>query len=289
MRRPLTLREAFDDRAARGAEGECWLWRGTKNRGTYGVLRRRLAHRVAYELFVGPIPAGMTIDHLCRNRTCVNPAHLEAVTLRLNVRRAWTAKQPEAVRAQAESQSETHCAYGHEYTPTNTYEKPGGGRDCRACKREHLAAWRAANPERSRELVREGSRRYREAHPEKVRKAAREAMMAKRSSPEGREAYNAYMREYNRQARAAKGEQFCANGHPRTPANTRVSARGYRMCLDCKQERMSRAGGRVGPERERPTHCPHGHEFTAENTYFVPGTSYRYCRECNRATARRSG
>lgn len=203
--------------------------------------RRQPAHRVAYELFVGPIPEGLTLDHLCRVRHCVNPLHLEPVTRGENTRRNDSAPSQNARK--------THCIRGHALIPENLYPRKYG-RQCKLCVRE---------------LTR-----------------------AKRAAPEGREAYNAYMREYHRAARAAKGAETCANGHPRTPENTRVSRRGYRMCLDCKHERMLRAGGRVGPERARPTHCPKGHEFTPDNTYVVPGTSYRYCRECNRAAARRA-
>jgi len=76
----------------RGGPDECWPWRGFRNQYGYGRFRvhyrRVVAHRVAYELTKGPIPAGLTIDHLCRNRLCVNPAHLEAVTLGTNIRRA---------------------------------------------------------------------------------------------------------------------------------------------------------------------------------------------------------
>ena len=68
---------------------DCWEWKGSTQWGGYGSLWPGLkAHRVAYELFVGPIPHGLTIDHLCYKRACVNPAHLEAVTLSENVRRA---------------------------------------------------------------------------------------------------------------------------------------------------------------------------------------------------------
>jgi hypothetical protein len=71
---------------------ECWTWVGTLNRKNgYGHIRdgaMKMAHRVSYELFVGPIPEGATIDHLCRNRLCVKPQHLEAVSIEENIRRA---------------------------------------------------------------------------------------------------------------------------------------------------------------------------------------------------------
>lgn len=77
----------------------CWLWTGGVGRG-YGIFYRgadrggsfTVAHRYAYEALVGPIPAGLTLDHLCRVRGCVNPAHLEPVTQAENVRRGWKAR-----------------------------------------------------------------------------------------------------------------------------------------------------------------------------------------------------
>jgi hypothetical protein len=125
--------ERFWSKVERGADDECWLWIGTKNRG-YGQYwngqRTVKAHRWAYEEFVGPIPAGLTIDHLCRNPSCVNPAHLEPCTA---VENAMRGDSPPAANARKQ-----HCKYGHELTPENTYYPPRGGRECRTCK-AHLA------------------------------------------------------------------------------------------------------------------------------------------------------
>lgn len=76
-------------------ENACWNWIGALNSKGYGCIstggknKNGLVHRVSYELHVGPIPDGLTIDHLCRNKVCVNPAHLEPVTIRTNIRRAY--------------------------------------------------------------------------------------------------------------------------------------------------------------------------------------------------------
>jgi hypothetical protein len=84
------------------------------------------AHRVLYRLVNGPIPIGAEIDHLCRNRSCVNPDHLEAVSHRENLMRSPIA--PAAINAR-----KTHCKYGHEFTQTNTYVS-SGRRRCRLCQ-----------------------------------------------------------------------------------------------------------------------------------------------------------
>lgn len=79
-------------------KGDCWQWTGslfqsTGYAQTWADGTNRLAHRVLYELLVGPIPVGLQLDHLCRNRSCVNPAHLEPVTAKVNMQRAYAAKK----------------------------------------------------------------------------------------------------------------------------------------------------------------------------------------------------
>ena len=97
------------------------------------------AHRVAYELMRGPIPDGLTLDHLCRNVGCVNPDHLEPVTMKENILRGYSPA------AQAARRDE--CAHGHAYTPENTYRYANGSRRCRICQRAAQART-MANPER---------------------------------------------------------------------------------------------------------------------------------------------
>jgi hypothetical protein len=121
-------------------EGDgCWLWSGAHFQTTGYALfnvkcddskwRPTVAHRAAWRIYVGPIPEGLQLDHLCRNRACVNPGHLEPVSQAVNIRRGEGASALNAVK--------THCPQGHEYTPENTYRKPGTEwRDCRECMRE---------------------------------------------------------------------------------------------------------------------------------------------------------
>lgn len=118
----------------------CWEWQGYRMRGygQFALTRRKTvrAHRLAYELMVGPIPDGLTLDHLCRNKACVNPAHLEPVTSQENVRRSPNA--PSVVNAKA-----THCRHNHELSGTNLIIRPNGNRDCRECGRLRQAKHRA--------------------------------------------------------------------------------------------------------------------------------------------------
>jgi HNH endonuclease len=104
----------------------CWLWTGQTTSWGYGVTvglepqRKTSAHRAVWEALVGPIPEGMELDHTCRTRLCVNPAHLQVTTHGENTALGQTRK--------------THCPSGHPYDEVNTYRTPQGHRQCRTCK-----------------------------------------------------------------------------------------------------------------------------------------------------------
>jgi hypothetical protein len=112
--------------------GDCWVWSGPVLKGGYGkfVAEKRdlLAHRWAYEFLRSEIPAGLHLDHLCRNRPCVNPWHLEPVTARVNLHRSGNYIGVNARK--------THCIRGHAFDEANTYwSRNNTHRHCRACVR----------------------------------------------------------------------------------------------------------------------------------------------------------
>lgn len=112
MLTPRQLRSFVRDIDKRGGIDGCWIWRGATNGDSYGsVGSLGMAHRVAYELFIAPIPAGLEIDHLCRNPRCVNPHHLEAVTHGENLRRA---------KVYGPFQLLPYCKNGHPQTRENS-------------------------------------------------------------------------------------------------------------------------------------------------------------------------
>ena len=116
----------------RPAPGGCWEWVGARVPDGYGQLwdgsRLVSAHRWSYEFHVGDVPDGLQLDHLCRNRWCVNPWHLEPVTSGENTRRGRT-----DLMGAAHQLAKTHCPAGHPYDEANTYVAPRGDRQCRTC------------------------------------------------------------------------------------------------------------------------------------------------------------
>ena len=132
--------------------GECWVWIGAFNQDGYGRIDARIdarrknlrAHRVVFEALVGPIPPGLTIDHLCRNRPCCNPDHLEPVPRGENTMRSPIGFAPL-------NAAKTHCVNGHGYTPENTYvyARPGHTmRDCRICRLATVRRYQQRRAER---------------------------------------------------------------------------------------------------------------------------------------------
>lgn len=124
--------------SVRNPDTGCWEWQGEKNQKGYPRIsyrgRQIAAHRLSFQCFAGDIPDRYEVDHLCKNRGCINPDHLEAVTHIENCRRGDLG---------AHMSSRTHCPKGHEYTPENTYVAPRGARYCRICLRAKEARRRS--------------------------------------------------------------------------------------------------------------------------------------------------
>ncbi len=152
MARPMRpLFERALDKFLIGGSG-CWQWVASLTTGGYGQIneggahgRPIPAHRVVYEAVRGPIPDGLYLDHLCRNRACVRPDHLEPVTHAENVRRGIAGEN-----RKRETAAQTHCLHGHEFSERNTYIGQNlNGRPRRVCRRCRA----------DRELARKGRQR----------------------------------------------------------------------------------------------------------------------------------
>jgi len=266
--------------------GPCWLWKPQGSMGGYGQFyldgKPQLAHRAAYKILVGPIPDGLTIDHLCSVRHCVRATHLEAVTLAENLRRAETWKNgAEASRAK------TRCPNGHEYDEANTRITPSGRRACRACARDRAAAQR---------------QRRRQAKPQP--RPLKEFCANGHPFAEfgvirgGKRVCAACTRERVRRSRAKKRaaspippKLTCKNGHPWTDDNIYVSPRGQRSCRICHNEASlaayhERKSAKPPQPKARRETCRNGHPWIPENLY-RSAAGRDLCRICRLEASRR--
>ena len=127
--KPKPLLERFSSKVLKIQGDCCWNWKGEKTWDGYARLWSKNGHlraaRMAFENFIGAIPNGHEIDHLCVNKGCVNPLHLEAVPHRINLLRGLS---PAGINA-----AKTHCIHGHLFSAENTYLKPNGARNCKQC------------------------------------------------------------------------------------------------------------------------------------------------------------
>lgn len=131
-------------------ESGCWEWNAAIQYKGYGWFnpsgKPTTAHRFSYQAFIGPIPPGLHIDHLCRNRKCVNPGHLEAVAPEVNSHRADNRLKGSFHR------NKTVCKHGHQFTPENTLITKRG-RACRKCANRIQAAWKRRVREKTRKAM----------------------------------------------------------------------------------------------------------------------------------------
>ena len=220
-RKPRDPSERFFAHVVRGPS--CWTWDGSKRNG-YGLFNigsncdgsRRVvsAHRFAYQLRKGPIPDGLTLDHLCRNRSCVNPDHHEPVTAAENVARSARVR--------------THCKHGHEFTPENT-RMYRGARVCRTCHSRTAHVARAPRPRVAKTHCAQGHAF-----------TAANTYVAPRGSRECKTCRTAIMdryRERNGLRPSGQRKTHCKQGHEFTPENTLQNARDGRVCRECARSR----------------------------------------------------
>jgi hypothetical protein len=227
----------------------CWHWTGRINKAGYGLFtvagKHERAHRFSYILFTGPIPDRLRLDHFCHtrdkecpggpclHRRCINPAHLEPVTARVNNLRGRGLI--------ARNAAKTHCPKGHPYDEVNTYYPPSGGRACRICRklraREFQVTKRRKGPKpppahcpqghpyegSNLAFTKTGARRCRECARERARKRSRRItaeLQGRRITP-----------------KPVPAGTFCPAGHEYTPGNTRFERNGSRKCRECGRQR----------------------------------------------------
>jgi len=141
-------------------ETNCWEWTKSKFSSTgYGRIsvrvKSRCAHVISYKLFIGEIPKGLELDHLCRVRHCVNPAHLEPVTRKENMIRG---KNPAS-----QNYHKTACIRGHAFSKENLIIDSKGYRQCRTCRLQNARKWYAAHLEQQRRRSRKTNLKYRKS------------------------------------------------------------------------------------------------------------------------------
>lgn len=207
---PKTIIERFLEKVDKEvcSTTSCWVWVGATNGKGYGQFycdgRNQLAHRVSYQLYVGEIPEGLTVDHQCENTICVNPDHLKPMTLKENIAKGDSAT--------AVNGRKTHCPQGHEYTKENTLHKKRG-RYCRICQRAYTQDWR---DKQDPKIVRQGetiSRLKKEVADLQAKLKAYEELTKKESArhgleklEEGLECYCSFCKDLRNLAAVEKGE-----------------------------------------------------------------------------------
>lgn len=204
----------------RVAETGCWEWTGALRNG-YGRTSTKgryiSVHREVYELLVERLAREVTLDHLCQNRSCANPGHLEPVSQSVNAQRGWANEEtPRGNR----NRDKTHCPQGHPYDDANTYRRADGSRRCRTC----MAAQRA----------------QRDTDPAKYARR----LELKRAS---------YHRVKDDRLPPTRERTHCPRGHAYDDENTYRTSTGGRGCRECRRIWWRENGAAVRARRRART------------------------------------
>lgn len=216
----------------------CWFWTSAVVNG-YGSFtangKNNVAHRVSYKMIKGPIPEGKHLDHLCRNKLCVNPDHLEAVTCQENILRG--------IGAAAINSRKTHCVRGHEFNEENSYKNEKGQRICRLCKVLAARVYKKKYPERCKRIYDPEKRRaeYLRNRDSACKFGHEFTEKNTRIAEDGRRICKACLAGWSKKLLKAKLEKpkkiptHCKKGHK---ANFREVKGGSLACKDCGTARM---------------------------------------------------
>lgn len=281
----VPLKTRFDQKWRLDPDSGCWIWEGERHYPSgYGRIgigsgKTRMAHRIGWEIYRGPIPDGFVLDHLCRRRDCVNPAHLEPVPPSENGRRAWLVRGTSALTSPFIKKKRPA-----QFERFNSKWKRNSDNGC--------WEWQAALTKNGYGVARHpvwGSRAHRVSY-----------FLYKGPIPDGlhidhlcrnRKCVNpdhlevVTITENNRRAKGwayQKAKTHCPRGHLYDDANT-FFRHGWRMCRACKRQSDSRKYKRPGKKGVPPgTHCKRGHPFSGENLRINKATGQRICRTCHR-------